>query len=389
MVGIIPVAGAIMSTTLKPETSPEPLVPPDESTWRRYSAHKEGEASWLTSFVLHGLVIGVIVALGLLIKEQRDNPTNDKDSWKTLFQPNRRAIAKPVVMDPSSTNPAGKKNPGGRGGDPAPGENFQPEARDPGKAGEKALVDTTMIKLDPVDTQQMVQKMPEWLKDTKTGQRFITTGEADPRILLIRDANEQALKKLNEGLREPVGDPKQGGQPGGTGTNPNEGGDEYGGARGRSAATEREKRMYRWKMDFNLPQGSEAQRIDAYLHQLDSLGAILAVPTDRANTRFLVIRKLLDHPVKPMLEDPGKLRMIYWYETNPAMAQALARHLKLAIPNGYIILMPQSLEATMERLEREKAPPGIRTDDIEETRFKVIPAGGGGYTVECVSVRPK
>ena len=49
------------------------------------------------------------------------------------------------------------------------------------------------------------------------------------------------------------------------------------------------------------------------------------------------------------------------------MAQNIASLLKVQIPFGYIILMPQSLEATMEKLERAKAPPGISTDDIVET----------------------
>jgi len=79
--------------------------------------------------------------------------------------------------------------------------------------------------------------------------------------------------------------------------------------------------------------------------------------------------------------------MIYWYEQNPQMAAALAAHLRVPVPNGYIIFLPVPLEKRMEALEAQKAP-GVKDDDILETQFKVIPAGKG-YTVECLDVKTK
>ncbi len=326
----------------------------------------------------------------MLIKEQRNQPLDDKDSWKNIFRPDRRAQAKPVVMDPTSTNPAGQGDPGGPGGAIAPGDNARPEASAPGVGGEKPLVDKPLTPLNPVDAAKMAMQLPEEIKNSPAGIRLLQTGEVtDDRLLVFKNLNAKVVEDLNKGLQGPVGEPNKGGKPEGTGTDPTKGGDPNGGAAGSRSASEREKRMYRWKLDFDLPHNlPEAQRIEVYLRQLDSLGAILALPTDRNNRGFLVVRKLLERPVKPSPENPANLRMIYWYETNPAMGVSLARHLGVKVPNGYIILMPQTLETTMEKLEKEKTPPGVRTDDIDETRFRVI-QDGGGYTVECVSVRTK
>jgi hypothetical protein len=380
-----------MSTALKSEASPATLQPPDESTWRRYSPHKEGEMSWFTSLTLHGLVIGVLVALGWMIKEQRNQPVEDKDSWKSIFQPKRQVSPKPVVLDPTSSNPAGKGNPGGPGGEPPPGDNPRPEANAAGVGGDKPLVDKPLIQLDPIETQKLALQLPDSIKNSTAGARFLKTGEVtDERLLVIRNLNEKVVQDLNKGLQGPVGDPNKTGTPEGTGTDPQKGGDPDGGLPGRRAASEREKRMYRWKLDFNLPHNvSEAERIETYLRQLDSLGAILALPTTRDNRGFLVVRNLLARPVVPTKEDPANLRMIYWYETNPTMAFSLAKHLNVKIPNGYIILMPQPLEKKMEELEKEKTPPGVNTDNIEETRFRVIPDAGGGFTVLCDGVRTR
>src|SRR5437660_1525667 len=69
---------AMADTSNAANKGPQPLVPPDEKFWQRYSPHHELPLSSVTSFTLHFLVIAflalaVIFAprLGLMSKENR------------------------------------------------------------------------------------------------------------------------------------------------------------------------------------------------------------------------------------------------------------------------------------------------------------------------------
>src|SRR5437763_51161 len=55
-----------MSTVTKERN--EPMLPPDESFWQRYSPHHEFSLAAMTSFFVHGLVVGIMClwALGVL-----------------------------------------------------------------------------------------------------------------------------------------------------------------------------------------------------------------------------------------------------------------------------------------------------------------------------------
>lgn len=381
-----------MTATAPPTASPPPLVPPDESTWRRYSAQKEGEMSWVSSGTLHILVIGVLLALGWLIKEQHNLPPTNDEGLKNLFRKHRQAMAKPVVMDSDNPNALGSGDPNGPGGVAALGQNNRPDARNPGINGE-SLVDKTPTKLDPVDATKWASKLPDFMKDTESGRRLIQNGEADDRILGLHNLNEKVkgdLEALDRAQQGTTGEPKQGGNPNGsTGGDPNKGGDPKGGGRGSPARTEKQKRSDRWTLHVDMPTNlNESQYIELYLRKLHALGIFIAIPTDPVGkTPFRVIHDIMQRPVQAVAENPSKLSNVNWYVGDPDnpndkgyLGKAIAKHLGLSIPFGYIMLVPKPLEDTMAQLENDHLPPGASTDDIHRTHFRIIESDKG-FTV--------
>ena len=260
--------------------------------------------SWVTSGAVHVLVIGVLIALGILWNEQRKKPPTNEGGLKNWGRPNRQAQAKPVIMD--NPNPPGKGNPGGPGGIAAQGDTNRAEATNPGVGGEKP-VDTPLTKLDSIDIPRMTRQMPEWLQKTDAGQRFIQTGVANDQLLIFRDLNEKAIADLNRGLQRPIGDPTKGGTPEGdpTGDPSKLGGDPNGSPSSSQAMNERQKRMYRWKLSFPSTNLPEPQRTEHYLRQLDGLALLWPFPqigTTRASgssANSCSVRR------QPSLEDPG------------------------------------------------------------------------------------
>src|SRR5437016_12516859 len=93
-----------MSTAAKEK--PKPLLPPDEKFWQRYSPHHEFPLAGVTSFFIHGLVLGILVLAALWYMFQRDS-----DSYK------------PPSMDVVQVSGGGDAFGEGAGGEPGlPGE---------------------------------------------------------------------------------------------------------------------------------------------------------------------------------------------------------------------------------------------------------------------------
>src|SRR5439155_5564489 len=56
--------------------STDTLLPPEERFWQRYSPHHEAPLSGVGSFVVHGLVIGVLILGYMLLNQRREAEAN-------------------------------------------------------------------------------------------------------------------------------------------------------------------------------------------------------------------------------------------------------------------------------------------------------------------------
>ena len=124
--------------------------------------------------------------------------------------------------------------------------------------------------------------------------------------------NETARNKLRTGLN-PGGNGGQGvgGVEGGTS------GDGDGKGPG-GPLSEREKRMLRWNVRFDITTEFN------YLAQLANVHAIIGVPTGDGQS-YRAIRDLSKRPAKLLNEDPTTFGLIGWYNNDPKLAAACMR----------------------------------------------------------------
>ncbi len=134
------------------------------------------------------------------------------------------------------------------------------------------------------------------------------------------------------------------------------------------ALNEREKRMLRWNMKFNTRDGAD------YLHQLNALGAILAIPVG-PNGQFKVIRDLSSRPPPLLDENLSQIQRMWWIDDNQRSVQSLMTAMALNIkPSRVVAFIPAELED--ELAKKEVAFKGLKEDQIYATTFEVYPVGG-------------
>jgi len=329
-------------------------TPPAEEFWLRYSPHHEFPLSSITSVTLHILVIVLLVLGGWL-------------AIKLGLMSDKTGLPVDAII----------LERGGGGGsldgkEGATGDNLPPEMvadkADPNKPLNPInLPDLPDTNVDPI-------KLPDF-KDSD-GKRVI-----DPSA---RNMALEAAKSLSEESRTKffgsVGDKGGGGDGSGGGTGSGKGkatGSGTGDNKNGKKLSERQKRMLRWTMIFNTRDGND------YASQLDSLGAILAIPTNTECTEFLVIRDLKARPAQGKVEDPAALQRIYWIDDKQDSVFGLARALEIKNkPKLIIAFFPTELETKLAKLESDYA--GRKGDDIAETRFDVV-RGTEGYDVKVTS----
>jgi hypothetical protein len=110
--------------------------------------------------------------------------------------------------------------------------------------------------------------------------------------------------------------------------------------RGTQTQAQREKRGNRWKLLFNTHTGPD------YLKQLNSLGAILAIPVREVpKPQYKVVRDLTRRPAQLLDEDTTKIQQIYWVDQNLQSVHDLMTALGLPIrPSHFVAYMPEALE---------------------------------------------
>jgi beta-lactamase regulating signal transducer with metallopeptidase domain len=125
--------------------------------------------------------------------------------------------------------------------------------------------------------------------------------------------------------------------------------------------TPREKRMGRWRIQFDTRNGDE------FLRQLRGLGAILAIPKKRDCSEYRTIRDLTARPPRLLDEDISKIDTIYWAFYDPVSIKSLMNALTLDLsPEMVVIFLPEN-----KLIEAEQRFGGLKEQDILVTYFRV------------------
>jgi len=330
------------------QTDNNPLLPPDERFWQRYSANHEFPLSGVGSLVAHGLVVGVLILIGYRLS-------------MTLEMDSRPPGVDVVGIEGGGDIFAGF---GGSPGLPGPDTKGQRTELVPGQPETKAetapkspaqkLLDPTQVETltipPPVGAAEKSVDLDAFLDDVQ------------------RQAAEESFHKaMKVASAAPAGGTDkigQGGKPGtkGTGTGGIKG-DGTGSIKGKRAATPKEILAFRWRFDL---AGTGKEHAD----KLDKAGVVVAVLNPSGT--YLVIRDLKRRPVEPKAENLAQFQnAVKWYNSDPASIFHLTKELQLSfVPTQVVMLLPKDREEKMaaeeERLALER---GINPKLIQRTWF--------------------
>ncbi|HYT89761.1 MAG TPA: hypothetical protein VEL76_13720 [Gemmataceae bacterium] len=355
------------ATTEKKAAAQQPLVPPEERFWQRYSPHHEAPLSGAGSLTLHALLLGALAFLAFRFTSDHDEhkpvkielaeidgAEGDLDGLglgKSLFKEEKRRPREAGAEGVGSPTNAGKPNA------PLPDKNVValPDVKRP------------ELKLPPGGEQP----------DTGTGQESFTELEKTIRgvehsIAMAMNPPEkpgggQPGGKDNVDQKGGSGGPLGKGGTGLKGNNPGGGRDPRG-----KLLTSQQKRQGRWRLIMSDDGPS-------HLAQLKALKVTLVVPT-RSKDVFRLLD--LSRP-NPTFENTtvlaGQRDKVWWRSDEPRQLPALAAALRIETPPAVWIFLPKGLEARMAELEQ--AYQGRSEDEIEMTLWEV-PLRDGHYAQE-------
>jgi hypothetical protein len=334
------------SPTKSPKKTDSNLTPPDEQFWIRYSPHYEMPLSWVGSGAIHFLIFGLLVLIGIAIPLLFSSPA-------------------PVPMDVVrlDVNGGGGGNVNGIGDKPgnANGEGDTNPLND-----EK--YDKKVRDVELPDTKNVAMVLPD-LKDPDIARQIEKYGAAAKDIYQMP---RTTLDELRRGVRPPKGEggPGTGGGKGsgdGTGTGGGKGPGKEGGL------SVREKRMLRWTMSFDIMNGAD------YARQLRALHVMIAVdiPGEPGKAR---VYDRIEPNAKGEVRELGSITRMPWVDGQADSVGKLCGYMGIhPMPRGIIAYMTQEMEDKLLKLEMNFH--GVKDEDqIQETIFKIIPDGRGGYT---------
>jgi hypothetical protein len=338
------------STAVKPNSTPkttQPLIPPDEKFWQRYSPHHEMLMSGLGSFTLHLLILGGLILAGVL------------GLFALLNKPEPQMEIAAMGLPGLPGTPG---LPGGGGGGPG-------EPGDPANSNNQAKTESVNPNESPKPSGPEIEAVPL----AKVSPLNLAELPNDPTIYAfadneavqsLKDMSKAARQKLVEGLRDSDGPTRN--SPSKTGGNPGVNGAGGQGGDGAAKMNNSIKRVLRWTMLFNTRDGVD------YINQLAAMGAIIAIPQD-GGSQYLVVRNL-KKPAEAKTEDVGTIRLIWWIDDRPESVRSLAEGLNLKqVPPHFVAFFPKELENKLVELEFRHR--GLKEEQIQSTSFRIERAG--------------
>ncbi len=333
---------------------PNLRLPPDEKFWQRYSPHHELPLAGMTSFFVHGMVLGVATLGGMWYLFQRESDSN-----------------KPPSMDVVQIAGMGDGAEGAGGA--------------PGAPGDAQLAPTEYVPTLPTASRELAPPPENALREAPKIEFIIPeVGATEPKtdadsILqkLEKDAVKQAettppmkvVKMAVPGTGKPDGIGGQGGAGGGPGKGLKGTGVGVGGVAAR-AFTKAEIYANRWS--FNLSGGGK-EHVNKYL----AMGVTVAL--QHPNGKVYFIKDLRRRPVDLRLGNMDKYEnAVKWRNDLPGSMLNLAQELKLPfVPAMAVILLPQDREQKMADVELRYAQKlGLAPEAIRETKFDFQLRGG-------------
>lgn len=352
-----------MATTEKTALSRtgQPLMPPDERFWKRYSPHYELPLAGATSFFIHGIAIGILAVGGLAF----------------LFRGGAEATPPPQMDVLMAEAGAGF---GGLGGDPGlPGLPGAPSKTEQGPQ----VADNSNERPDPSsDPVSELPTIPEIPLDLPSSDSL-----PDPAESSLQDALNK-LKQEAEKYGKPLPSKpavsakagpgtKAGGTPGGQNGQGGSGGDGKGKGPGKGPggvgrkATDQEIKAWRWRFDL---AGTPKEHAD----KLDRAGLIIAIPEpgagrpDPEKGPYLLASDLKRRPIPLAKIDLAKYQdSVKWYNSKPDSVRGLIEELKLPfVPPFVVLLLPKDRETKMAAEERRFAQQNrLDPAKVQETTF--------------------
>lgn len=332
----------------KTKTAPEPIMPPDEKFWQRYSPHHEAPLSGMTSLFLHGVVVGLLLIVGYLMSLR----------W-------HGDAAKPPSMDLVMIEGGGDGLAEGLGG-PAGLADGSADVRTELVPGNKtnepqvAKIDNSVLELDKAPSIDLM--LPETdFKPEPESKDLLKDLET-----LTTQAKAQAQAPKNVAKSSGPTGPKGVGGKGGIGDAPGPGKGRKGlgpGAGGMGGLTKQQIFAQRWR--FQL-YGDGKMHAD----KLATVGVTLALLDPRG--QYWVVRDLNQRPADLRREDMTRYKeAVKWYNGQADSIFALARELQIPfIPKHIVLLLPKDREQKMADAEARYAQLQNRdVKAVQETWF--------------------
>jgi hypothetical protein len=355
----------------KPTAASKPVTPPEVKFLKRYSPHHEFPLAGVTSFFLHGLVLGALIVggLGLL----------------TNYAENNKPVSMTVVQMPLGDE--GMEGARGFAGEPGEGQKTELQASVPMPEQSQAPTPEMTPELKAAPTLELKLPTPDM---PPTPKRFDPTAE-------FANISEEAKKQAERPIVAPkvAGPVKTPGKKGDGGTGDKKGvggrgekgigmglgqkGIGIGSTPGGKTATRQEILAYRWRFDVT---GGGKEHAD----KLAAIGVTLAFP-DPQGHGYLVARDLKRRPVQLQKDDLKEYQeAVKWYNTKPESIQALATELRLPfVPRHVMLLLPKDREEKMATEEARFAMQQRREPSRVQATWFDFRLQGGQY--EPVAIR--
>ena len=302
---------------------------PEEEFWERYNQRLEFPLAAVATVLVH-VIVGVVPVYGILQLMAGDN------------------------------NPGPKVQLVAVGGLDDDGD---------GSAGSGGAPDPDLIRdVSPLTAAKSVLPTTAAIDQAKENVRTIVLEDPNGKIP-IAAPNAAAYSQLNEDLRKKL--LGVGGQKG-EGNQPGKGSDgSVGAGPGGTGADSTQRRGLRWVLRFKVSNGRD------YLAQLEAMDAELLFPMPTGKDSIL-IKKISNPGAQKVASDTdlrGLANKIQFSDSRRDAVQGVAGALGLDFtPKTFFAFFPKDIEEKLARLETGFR--NRRTEDIEETIFRVTIRGG-------------